>query len=66
MLDKRETVESPSHIGRTVQIGSNYNKRACYKLDKCLSPTIVSRDKKAYGVHCMFDDKKRIQRDARN
>lgn len=58
MLEKRDRIEAPSHIGQTLQVGKNFNKRVCYKLEKSLSPTIVAKDKRAYTVFCSVDNKK--------
>ena len=65
MFDKRSRIETPSHIGTTLQVGKDFNRRCCHKLEKSLSPTIVLKDKRAYQVYCSVDNKKELEKTAR-
>ena len=56
--------EKPSHLGRTLVIGNSNAGKCCARLEKSLEPTIVSRDKKAYSVHCTFDSQRNNYRKA--
>ena len=50
--------EPANHLGKTLQVGSTKMVRCCHVLEKSLSPTIVCKEKKAYGVFTPFDRKK--------
>jgi len=63
------TAEPASHLGRIIYAGpeerpevevGNNGMRCCYKLERSLGPTIVSKDKKRYAVFNTFD----IRRDS--
>jgi len=49
-------MREPQHfLGKTLKIGNSDTYRCCHHLEKSLSPTIVSKEKKAYGVFTPFD-----------
>jgi len=53
-----EFQDPATHVGRSLIVDKGDTRRCCYKLEKCLSPTIVSKDKRSYEVFCPFNANK--------
>lgn len=45
----------PSHLGKMMNMSVDSRKTCCNRLDKALSPTIVSKDKRQYAIYTDFD-----------